>query len=89
MDMQAITSAAALPDGRLRLTFGDGFQGIVNSAAIAARGGVLSILLWNPGAFTISDRGRALIWHDADGDEVDLCADALRLAAEAEQQAAE
>jgi hypothetical protein len=89
MQMQTITAAAVLPGQRLRLTFADGFQGIVDLAAIAARGGVLSVLATDPGGFTVAAHGRALVWHDADGDEVDLCADALRQMAEEQRQAAE
>jgi hypothetical protein len=89
MDMHTIRAADALSGHRLKLTFEDGFQGIVDLSVIAARGGVLSVLGTNPGGFAVAERGRALVWIDADGDEVDLCADALRQMAEEQRQAAE
>jgi hypothetical protein len=89
MDMHTIKAADALPGCRVRLTFEDGFQGVVDLAAIAARGGVLSVLAIDPAGFAISEHGRALVWGDADGDEVDLCADALRQMAEEQREAAE
>jgi hypothetical protein len=89
MELHTIAAADALPGQRLRLTFADGFQGVVDLAAIAARGGVLSVLATDPGGFAVSEHGRALVWVDADGDEVDLCADALRQMAEEQRQAAE
>jgi hypothetical protein len=89
MNMHTITAAYLLPGHRLRLMFGDGFKGVVDLAAIAARGGVLSVLASDPGGFAVADHGRTLVWVDADGDEVDLCADALRQMAEEQRQAAE
>ncbi|WP_158925495.1 DUF2442 domain-containing protein [Acidisphaera sp. S103] len=89
MDMHTIKAAAILPGHRLKLTFEDGFQGVVDLAAIAARGGVLSVLGTDPDGFAVAERGRALVWIDEDGDEVDMCADALRQMAEEQRQAAE
>jgi hypothetical protein len=89
MDMHTIRTVDTLSGHRLKLTFEDGFQGIVDLSAIAARGGVLSVLGTDPGGFAVAERGRALVWIDADGDEVDLCADALRQMAEEQRQAAE
>ncbi len=89
MDMHTIKTAEALPGHRVRLTFEDGFQGVVDLAAIAARGGALSVLATDPGGFAVSEHGRALVWIDADGDEVDLCTDALRQMAEEQREAAE
>jgi hypothetical protein len=89
MDMHTIRTADTLSGHRLKLTFEDGFQGIVDLAAKAARGGVLSVLGTDPNGFAVAERGRALVWIDADGDEVDLCADALQQMAEEQRQAAE
>jgi hypothetical protein len=89
MDMHTIKTAEALPGHRLRLTFEDGFHGVVDLAAIAAHGGVLSVLATDPGGFAVSEHGRALVWVDADGDEVDLCADALRQMVAEQREAAE
>jgi len=89
MDMQRIATAAMLPGLRLRLTFADGFQGIADMATLAASGGALAVVAVDPFGFTITQNGRAVAWLDADGDEVDLCADALRLMAEEQRAAAE
>lgn len=88
MDLHKIVAASISAGHRLSLTFDDGFHGIVSLDAIAARGGVLAVLATDPYGFVIAPHGRALVWHDADGDEVDLCADALRSMAEADRQAA-
>jgi len=88
MDMHTIRAADVLPGHRLKLTFEDRFQGIVDLAAIAARGGVLSALGTDPAGFAVAERGRALVWIDGDGEEADLCADALRQMAEEQRQAA-
>lgn len=42
-----------------------------------------------PAAFTVSPRGRALVWRGADGEDVDLCADMLHGLLASAQQAAE
>jgi hypothetical protein len=46
------------------------------------------VLATDPDGFAVSEHGRALVWIDADGDEVDLSADTLRLMAEEQRQAA-
>ena len=90
MDMQRIVTAETLAGLRMRLVFADGFQGIVDLSALTARGGVLAAdPAGFPAGFSVSDHGRVLAWRDADGDEVDLCADALRQMAEEQRQAAE
>ena len=88
MNMPTIRAADTLPGHRLKLTFEDGFRSIIDLAAIAARGDVLSVLGTDPGGFAVAERGRALVWIDSDGDEVNLCADALRQLAEEQHQAA-
>src|SRR5690242_9685308 len=88
MDLQHIVSAAMTPDLQLRLRFADGFEGVADLAPLVAKGGVYVAIADNPTGFTIAPHGRALAWHDADGDEVDLCADALRLMADRKTAAA-
>jgi hypothetical protein len=78
MELQRIIAAEMRPDLRLRLVFADGGEGIADLTRLAALGGALSILATNPSAFSVVQNGRAIAWRDADGDEVDLCADALR-----------
>jgi hypothetical protein len=56
-----------------------------------AKGGVFAFLA-DPAAFNavaVGERGRTLVWRDPEGDEIDLCADALwRLAHEGAIEAA-
>lgn len=82
MRMHRIKSARMLPGLNLSLTFADGFSGIANLSETAQKGGVLAVIHSNPEGFAISPGGRSIIWLDKDGDEVDLCADALRIMAE-------
>lgn len=89
MTMQTITAARMLPGYRLSLTFADGAHGIVDFTPLVARGGVYAAIAANPEAFGIGPRGRSIAWHDADGEPVDFCADALRLDLDARAEAAE
>jgi hypothetical protein len=68
----------------LRLTFDDGFAGEVDFSETIAAGGVMT-LSRDPAIFAcakIGDGGRSLGWVDAQGDDVDFCADALRFKVE-------
>lgn len=78
MELAHIVSAEMLSGLRLALRFADGTEGVAELAPLAAKGGALAALTATPDAFTITQGGRAIAWQDADGDEVDLCADALR-----------
>ena len=90
MILQRILAAEALPGPRLRLRFADGFHGIVPLAALLRQGGVFTAIAAHPDRFAIAPSGRALVWTDADGEEIDLCADALRrMAASVAGEAAE
>lgn len=88
MDLQRIAKAEVVPDLRLRLTFADGYQGTADLAPLVARGGAFTVIAADPSGFTVTPDGRAVAWRDADGDDVDLCADALRLMAEEQRAAA-
>ena len=79
MMMQTIRGAEPLPESRIRLTWGDGSKSVVDFSPILAKGGVFAFLA-DPAAFNavdVGERGRTLVWRDPDGDEIDLCADAL------------
>lgn len=76
---QRIATAEMLPGLGLRLTFADGFQGIADLTSLAAQGGVPAVVAADPSGFVITRHGRTVAWLDAEGDEVDFCADALRL----------
>ena len=89
--LRTIQSAQALPESRIRLVWGDGAESVVDLAPVLAKGGVFAFLR-EPAAFNavaVGARGRTLVWRDEEGDEIDLCADALwRLAHEGEIEAA-
>lgn len=91
MMLRTIQSAEPRPASRVRLVWGDGSESVVDLAPVLAKGGVLAHLT-DPAAFntvTVGARGRTLVWRDPEGDEIDLCADALwRLAHEGDVAAA-
>lgn len=73
-----ITSLTALSGSRLSLGFADGSSGTLDLAPLIARGGVFARLA-DPAEFAkaaIGPSGRSVEWPG----EIDLCADALRLA---------
>ena len=79
-----IASAIPLGARRIRLRYRDGFEGDISVARFIEAGGVFSFLR-DPAQFSkvlIGEDGRWLYWVDPEGDEVDLCADALRYEAE-------
>lgn len=85
MRLRTIRCAEPLPASRVRLVWDDGGESVVDLAPLLARGGVFAHLA-DPAAFSaveVGPRGRTLVWQDPEGDEIDLCADALwRLAHE-------
>lgn len=91
MTLRTITSATPLLDQRIGLIWADGSESVVDLGPVLAKGGVFAFLA-DPDAFqavAVGDRGRSLVWIDPEGDEVDLCADALwRLARQGEVEAA-
>jgi len=91
MMLRTLQSAQPLPESRIKLVWGDGAESVVDLAPLLAKGGVLAFLR-EPAAFkavAVGPRGRTLVWRDAEGDEIDLCADALwRLAHQGEIEAA-
>jgi hypothetical protein len=67
----------------VRLEFEDGLAATIDLAPLLARGGVFTSLR-DPVVFSaleIGERGHTLVWHDHEGDPIDLCADALWLMA--------
>jgi hypothetical protein len=82
MELHRIVAAEMLSGLRLRLRFEDGFQGIASLAETVRAGGVLTAISDNPTGFSVIENGRAIAWRYVDGDDVDLCADALRRLAE-------
>jgi Protein of unknown function (DUF2442) len=83
-EFKRIRKVEPLPDFVLRLTFDDGWSGTVDFAPVIAKGGMFTFM-GDPAAFAtvqIGERGRSLLWIDPKGEEVDFCADALRMQAE-------
>jgi Protein of unknown function (DUF2442) len=77
--MQSIIAVEPLPQTRLRVTWADRSESVISLRPLVAKGGVFNVLT-NRARFEavqIGERGRTLIWHDDEGDEIDLCADAL------------
>jgi hypothetical protein len=77
--VQPITAVEPLPQIRLRITWADHSESIIDLRPLLARGGVFEVLAEQRQfeAVRIGERGRTLIWRDDEGDEIDLCADAL------------
>ena len=77
-----LVSAEPLPDYRLRLTYRDGTVYVLDFKPVIAKGGVIAELA-DPAVFAavkIGERGRSLEFPG----EIDFCADALRVDAEAQ-----
>jgi hypothetical protein len=91
MMLRTIQAAEPLSERRVRLVWGDGSESVVDLGPVLAKGGVFEFLE-DPAAFAavaVGERGRTLVWRDPDGDEIDLCADALwRMAHEGAVEAA-
>jgi hypothetical protein len=77
--LQTIREARAEDGYRIRLTYADGFIGVVDLSPLIRSGGVFASLA-NPGIFaqlSIGERGRTLEWPG----DLEFCADALRMQA--------
>lgn len=75
---------------RFRLRFADGAAGVVDLAPeLGDDPGVLAVIRDRPADVAVAQGGRALLWLDDAGNEIDLDADALRLSLQAERDAAE
>ena len=77
-----ITALSPEADRRLRLTYADGFTSVVDLAPLSKRGGVFARLKDADcfGQVRVSDDGRYIEWAE----ELDMCADALRMQAESD-----
>jgi hypothetical protein len=83
--MYHIETATPLDEGRIKLRFRDGFEGEVSVRPLIQKAGVFAFLddVARFRDVRIGEDGRWIYWYDSEGDEVDLCADALRFEAEA------
>jgi Protein of unknown function (DUF2442) len=77
--MQSISAVEPLPQTRVRITWADGSESVIDLRPLLTKGGVFDVLADRARfeAVQIGERGRTLIWRDDEGDEIDLCADAL------------
>ncbi len=78
-ELWTIRAAEPLAEHSAKLVWGDGAESVLDLNPVLAKGGV-SAFLTDPAAFNaveVGGRGRTLVWRDPDGDEIDLCADAL------------
>jgi hypothetical protein len=83
-DWPRLTSAEPIGGYRLRLRYSDGFVGEVDFAETIARGGIFAFM-GEAEKFKnvqVAHAGSALLWVDDQGDDIDFCADALRMQAE-------
>lgn len=89
--LRTIQLAEPMPKSHVKLVWADGSESVVDLGPVLAKGGVFAFLT-DPAAFNavgIGARGRTLVWRDPEGDEIDLCADALwRLAHQGDVEAA-
>jgi hypothetical protein len=84
-----IVLAEPVIHGVLKLTFDDGFEGIVDLRPLIAKGKIFD-WLQAPAHFAdlrIDEHGQSLSWTDATGYVIDLSADSLRRDAERQAEA--
>jgi Protein of unknown function (DUF2442) len=84
-DWPRLVSAEPLGDYRLRLTYSDGFVAEVDFADTVTEGGIFAFMRDKQRFKTVqvAHNGSALLWVDDHGDDVDFCAGAQRMIAEA------
>jgi Protein of unknown function (DUF2442) len=79
-DLPRIKTAEPIIPGVLKLSFQDGYEGVVDLRPLLAKGGVFKPLQ-DPALFArikIDEFGHSVSWLDDDGYEIDLGADGLR-----------
>jgi Protein of unknown function (DUF2442) len=87
-EIPRILSAEPVVHGVLKLTWNDGYEGIVDLRGIIAKGKIFAPLS-NPEYFKrvrLSEYGHSVYWGEPDNEDVDFGADRLRQISE--QQAA-
>ena len=83
-DWPKLVAAEPIRGYRLRLHYSDGFVGEVDFSETIVRGGIFAFM-GDPerfGTVQVAHNGSALLWVDDRGDDIDFCADALRMQAE-------
>jgi Protein of unknown function (DUF2442) len=87
-ELPRILSAEPVVHGVLKLTWNDGYEGVVDLRGLIAKGKVFAPLS-DPGYFKgvrVSEYGHSIYWGEPDNEDVDFGADRLREISE--QQAA-
>jgi Protein of unknown function (DUF2442) len=87
-EIPRILSAEPVVHGVLKLTWNDGYEGVVDLRGLMAKGKVFAPLS-NPEYFKgvrVGDHGHSIYWGEADNEDVDFGSDRLREISE--QQAA-
>jgi Protein of unknown function (DUF2442) len=84
-DWPRLVSAVPIGEYRLRLSYSDGFVGEVDFADTVTKGGIFAFMKDHDRFKTVqvAHNGSALLWVDDAGDDIDFCADAQRIKAEA------
>jgi hypothetical protein len=84
-EMIRMQSVEPILNGVLKITWRDGFIGIVDVRSILARGDMFAFLRTDPDRFStvaLEEYGHKIFWIDNDGDEIDLGSQSLRERAE-------
>ena len=79
-----IANAEPLIHGVLKISFLDGYEGVIDLRPVLARGKIFT-WLQTPGNFNnvrVDDYGHSISWVDGDGYVIDLATDSLRRDAE-------
>ncbi|HXW26984.1 MAG TPA: DUF2442 domain-containing protein [Xanthobacteraceae bacterium] len=83
-DLVRITAAEAVLPGVLKLTWNDGYEGIVDLRGVIADGAIFEFIR-DPENFRkvrVASYGHSIYWGEEDNEEVDFGADRLREMAE-------
>jgi hypothetical protein len=90
MPLQRIEAVEWVGGLLFRLRFADGVAGVVDLAReLPAVTYASDTVAGDPAAVRVAERGRALVWKDGDGEEVDIDAETLRGLLTARRAAAE
>ena len=80
-DIIGISTVAPVMYGVLKITWTDGFEGIVDLRPVIEKGQLFEFLRQEPDRFQtvqLGEYGHDIHWLDDDGDEIDLGSDSLR-----------
>ncbi|MCZ7657642.1 MAG: DUF2442 domain-containing protein [Xanthobacteraceae bacterium] len=83
-EIARIVSAESVIQGVLKITWNDGYTGVVDLRPVISRGNIFTYLqdAENFKSVRVGDHGHAIYWMNERGEEIDFGADALRQRAE-------